>query len=162
MQVLWDLLRDQRRLNMILSSVCINRKCQWHYRECRPPQYRDGLLLHGRVLLSQEFYRVYLPFVQLICFMRTGGGFSSQQFPFLLVAHLCWAVCLLGHWSLPLVSFSLPSRELSFYKVWQGFINKICSCSYALCFGVVLILRKNQVVYAASSCFLGYNTSHKS
>jgi len=40
--------------------------------------------------------------------MGFGVGFDNLWFPFLLVAHLFWAVCLPELWSLPLVSFSLP------------------------------------------------------
>ncbi len=51
-----------------------------------------------------------------------GGGFNTQWFPCLLVAHLFWAVCLPGLWSRPLVLFLSLSWVLSLHEVWQGFI----------------------------------------
>jgi len=87
------------------------------------PPSRGGLLLQGRVLLGLEFYLVYLPFLLVHMLQATGGGFGTSWFPYLLLACLFWAVCLPGLGPCPFVCFSLPFfGELSFYKVWQGFI----------------------------------------
>ncbi len=104
----------------------IDRKCHCVYKECKPPPSRGKLLSQGRVLLSLEFYRVYLPLSLVDMLQVIGGGFGTQWFPCLRVAPPLLG-CLLA-WTLVLVPYFLflsLSWVLSFYEVWvQGFINK--------------------------------------
>ncbi len=110
---------------------------------------REGSLSLGvlsRVFLGLEFYGVYLPFLQLICFMPTGGGFSSYWFPFLWLARLFWASLARTLVQAPCL-FSSPFLGcFLFYKVWQDFITQshylhsqtLLSCSSSI--GLVHIL----------------------
>ncbi len=82
-----------------------------------PHKIRDGCSgTKGSVLYRFLTYRSPLSLVDLLHVI--GGGFSSQWFPFLLVACLCWAVCLPGLCSRSLVSFSLPFSFFLFLFVF--------------------------------------------
>ncbi len=79
-----------------------------------------------QVLEPNVFFFLCLPHLSLVNLLHaTREGFGSQWSPFLLVAHLCWAVCLPGLWSLPLVSFSLPLLGAFFLQSLAGF-HQIC------------------------------------
>jgi hypothetical protein len=84
---------------------------------------QSGLFLHRRVFIGLEFYQVYLPFLQLICFkplvevsVLSGSHTSLCPASFGLFACLDFGAC-------PLFLFLSLSWVLSFYKVRQGFIT---------------------------------------
>ncbi len=66
-----------------------------------------GCYCKGGSIQTQSFIGFTSPLSLVDMLHVTGGGFSSQWFPFLLVACLIWATCLPRLGSLPLVSFSL-------------------------------------------------------
>ncbi len=84
------------------------------------------VLLQGRVLLGQELYRVYLPFLQSICFMQlVEGPVHSSSLSSLWPAFVGDFDCLNFDPCpfFPFFPFLSLSWVLSFSKVWQGFIT---------------------------------------
>ncbi len=75
-------------LLLSMLHLFISIECWWHYKQCMSPSFQHRLLQQGRICLGLEFYLVYFPYFQLICFMQLGEGFGFQWFLFLIVAYL--------------------------------------------------------------------------